>query len=310
MQSMQHIPIFYMDVQGFTTHNTATQRTIIQRLQTIATAAARFFMPYGDPWAKWRRHGTGDGYYFVLDGLSPQVALQYAVQFDTQLARHNAQHGQDLALQLYGVLVLGDVELVGDQYLSEAFSEAARFLSHEPLKDYLQQQEYPMVLAMSALFHTEWRADVARQDDFPESAALLWTPFEFRDKHHYLHKGYVRGPGWRPQPMPQPHDKAASQSQPPLFLSSQEQPAVSLPEPTYYFSGAHKLAVCERLHADWQRLADVLDIPSADRPRFDRGREPHGIWEWLEARRRLHALPPALQQIGRNDLLELLQNPR
>jgi hypothetical protein len=46
----KHIPILCIDVQGFTTHNTETQRTIVRRLQRMATEAARFFMPYGDPW--------------------------------------------------------------------------------------------------------------------------------------------------------------------------------------------------------------------------------------------------------------------
>jgi formylglycine-generating enzyme required for sulfatase activity len=192
----KHIPILCIDVQGFTTHNTETQRTIVRRLQRMATDAARFFMPFGDPWTKWQRHGTGDGYYFPFDALSPQVALQYALNLEAALTAHNAQHGQDLVLRLYGVLVLGDVELVGDQYLSAAFSEAARFLSHQPFKDYLDHQERSMVLAMSSLFHTEWRDDIERENIFPEAATLQWTPFRFRDKHGDEHQGYVLGPGW------------------------------------------------------------------------------------------------------------------
>jgi hypothetical protein len=77
--SLKHIPILCIDVQGFTTHSTEAQRTIIGRLQSMATEAARFFMPYGDAWTKWTRHGTGDGYYFLFDALPPQVALQYTL---------------------------------------------------------------------------------------------------------------------------------------------------------------------------------------------------------------------------------------
>jgi hypothetical protein len=33
----RHIPILGVNVQGFTTHDTATQRTIVRRLQRMAT---------------------------------------------------------------------------------------------------------------------------------------------------------------------------------------------------------------------------------------------------------------------------------
>ena len=33
------------------------------------------------------------------------------------------------------------------------------------------------------------------------------------------------------------------------------------------------------------------------------GREPHGVWEWLEARRRLEELPEALRYIDREDIV-------
>ncbi len=199
---MHHIPILSIDVQGFTTHPLEMQRTLLLRLQGMATDAARFFMPYGTVWAKWPRHGTGDGYYFIFDALSPQIALRYALNLDAALAAHNAQHGADLTIRLYAVLVLGDVERVDDQYLSMAFSDAARFLSHEPLKRYLDQQPQPMVLAMSSLFHTEWQADIQRQNLFPETTDLQWTPFICRDKHDKDHPGYVRGPGWERTPVP------------------------------------------------------------------------------------------------------------
>jgi hypothetical protein len=72
------------------------------------------------------------------------------------------------------------------------------------------------------------------------------------------------------------------------------------------YSGQTKIAVCNRLLADWPQLADHLDIPLPDRARFDRGREPQGVWEWLEARGRLADLAGALAAIGRGDLEEVL----
>jgi hypothetical protein len=311
----KHIPILCIDVQGFTTHNTETQRTIVRRLQRMATESARFFMPYGDPWTKWKRQGTGDGYYFPFDALSPQVALQYALNLEAAVEAHNAQHGQDLMLRLYGALVLGDVELVGDQYLSDAFSEAARFLSHQPFKDHLERQERPMVLAMSSLFHTEWIEDRQRENTFPEAAALQWTPLSFRDKHGYEHQGYVLGPGWDLDTAE--HAATAAAVNPTSASDKTVMPTASSTvamnrrdaRETPRYTGEVKLNVCRRLGASWQDLADYLNIPSFERTSFERGREPQGVWEWLEARQRLAELPQALVTIGRDDLLEVLQYP-
>jgi Bacterial Death-like domain 3/TIR domain len=72
------------------------------------------------------------------------------------------------------------------------------------------------------------------------------------------------------------------------------------------YSGQIKIAICSRLLADWSQLADYLDVPLPDRARFDRGREPQGVWEWLEARGRLVELAGALTAIGRGDLVEVL----
>jgi hypothetical protein len=78
-------------------------------------------------------------------------------------------------------------------------------------------------------------------------------------------------------------------------------------QPTRY-SGQTKIAVCSRLLEDWPQLADYLDVPLPDRARFDRGREPQGVWEWLEARGRLADLASALAAIDRNDLVAVLQS--
>src|SRR5262245_29914852 len=64
------------------------------------------------------------------------------------------------------------------------------------------------------------------------------------------------------------------------------------------YPGQIKNAICNRLLTDWSQLADHLDVPLPDRARFDRGREPQGVWEWLEARGRLAELAPALDAIG------------
>ena len=76
------------------------------------------------------------------------------------------------------------------------------------------------------------------------------------------------------------------------------------------YSGQSKLECCRRIVADWQDLADYFLIAPSERARFERGREPHGVWEWLEKQRRLHELPKALALIGRKDLLEVLTQER
>jgi hypothetical protein len=272
----ERLPIFYVDVQGFTTYDADTQQLIVRRVQDMATEAARPFVPNGEVWHTWRRHGTGDGYYFLLVGAAPQEALAYALRVNDALAVHNAQHGAALPLRLYGALDLGTVELLGDQYHSEAFSRAARFLSHQPFKDYAGQQERPMALAMSALFYTVWREDSAHDQ------RLVWTPFTFRDKHDYLHRGFVLGAGWE--------RSAAAQASPRTL-------------------GAIKIDFCHRLGADWEDLADHLGMQPHEKARFPKGNEPRGVWEWLDSRRRLHELPDAVRVIGRADLLEDLPHP-
>ena len=90
----QRIPIFYVDGQGFATYNANTQQTIVRRVHDMATEAAREFIPDGDVWSTWRRHGRGDGYYFLLIGASPQEALQYALRFNaTSSARRVVRGG-------------------------------------------------------------------------------------------------------------------------------------------------------------------------------------------------------------------------
>ena len=72
------------------------------------------------------------------------------------------------------------------------------------------------------------------------------------------------------------------------------------------YSAISKREVCLQLGAEWRDLADLLEIPSHQRTRFARGREPQAIWEWLEARQRLGELRGALRLIDRSDLVALL----
>ena len=75
------------------------------------------------------------------------------------------------------------------------------------------------------------------------------------------------------------------------------------------FTGPTKIDFCDRLGPDWRRLADYFEIARGDQERLGgehAGQEGRGIWDWLEARKRLAELPDALAYIQRPDLRELL----
>jgi hypothetical protein len=90
---------------------------------------------------------------------------------------------------------------------------------------------------------------------------------------------------------------------------SQGKPATAPPQPLN-FSGTTKIEFCDRLGHDWKHLADVLGISPADQARFGQGEEARGMWVWLENRRRLPDLVPALAKINREDLVQLLKTPK
>jgi hypothetical protein len=65
-----------------------------------------------------------------------------------------------------------------------------------------------------------------------------------------------------------------------------------------------KLELSERLGEDWRRLANALGISRNDQRRFAPGHEAEEIWEWLEWRKDLNKLKPALIKISRKDLAD------
>jgi hypothetical protein len=196
-QNYKHIPILLIDVADFTSkyQGVAQKRTLLRRLQELLTEAARFFMPYGEPWQKWTRHGTGDGYYFLFDALSPQVAAQYAIQISEHLEQFNHANQEDMVLHLRMVLAIGDVEWVHDQIFSEEFAIAERLISDSRFKDYARSLEAPAALAITTLFHQELRHDLSRKVEFAMLSTLEWSAMKVIDKHGKEHQGYVLGSG-------------------------------------------------------------------------------------------------------------------
>ncbi|MEZ5592484.1 MAG: trypsin-like peptidase domain-containing protein [Gammaproteobacteria bacterium] len=89
------------------------------------------------------------------------------------------------------------------------------------------------------------------------------------------------------------------------FLISSPDSATEEPVMRFDFSGTNQLEFCRRLSHSWRDLATILEIPSYEQARFDRGDEGRGIWNWLAAREELVRLPPALEAIDRADLARI-----
>ncbi|MBI4718190.1 MAG: hypothetical protein HY763_10325 [Planctomycetes bacterium] len=211
------VPILLVDAVGFSQLETVERkRALLASLQDILRAAAKFFMPYGDPWQKWRRHGTGDGYYFIFDGsLGPQVALKYALDIKTRCSEFNRESGRDIGLRLRQSLAFGDVELVDDQLLSEAFIEAERFISNAAFKRHADQAEDPAPVVATELFHFQYGRDRKQEPKpFEQLEALTWRPIAFADKHGKAYRGYYLGDDWRGE---EPEAPAAAPPVEPAF---------------------------------------------------------------------------------------------
>jgi hypothetical protein len=160
---LRDIPILLIDVIDFSKAGSlANQRQLLETLQRLASASGKFFMPYGDPWKKWQRQGTGDGYYFLFDNLDASVALEYALRLDAALAQYNAGEGVDLPLRLRMVLVHGDAEYVDDQILSDEFVLAKRLIDDETFRDSARQRVSPNVVWPTRRSRNKFRCAAAR----------------------------------------------------------------------------------------------------------------------------------------------------
>jgi len=196
------IPILLLDLEGFSTlQGTPEKRAVLEQLQRMLTQAARFFMPFGDPWKKWRRHGTGDGYYFLFDGnVGPQVALRYYQSIADQLTGYNDGVGKTFPIRIRAVLAHGNVELVDDQLLSDEFIQAERFISDAAFKQFASQRSLPASLAVTNLFHHRLQRSLLDEELFPESQLknVKWNELVVVDKHGQRHRGQVEGVDWLP----------------------------------------------------------------------------------------------------------------
>ena len=215
LPTYRDIPILLLDLASFTKlEGVEKKRLAVQELQKVLTAAARFFMPFGDPWQKWKRHGTGDGYYFLFDALDAVVAAQYALAIRDELAAANRDRDGDITLRARIVLAHGDVELVDDQLLSESFAVAERFISDERFKKHSASLDHPAAIACTDLFHVKWQdaAKTRTEEAFARARTLPWTKITVTDKHGNIWRGYIEGEGWKDET---PAPAAATTAPPP-----------------------------------------------------------------------------------------------
>lgn len=93
--------------------------------------------------------------------------------------------------------------------------------------------------------------------------------------------------------------------QPPA-APAQATPAHAAPGP--HQTGRVKLVVCPLLADDWDRVADYVGVPVAERRTMNGARD---LWDWLELKGRLGELREALADpgVGRSDLLVHLNGP-
>jgi hypothetical protein len=183
-----------LDIVGFTKYKNADeQREVLRIFQRLLDKAGKFITPYGSFVNKYLRHGTGDGYYIILDDIPPVVALQFVWLLMEELDLYNEKFGSALPLHLRCVLGYGKIELVGDQLFGSVLSDAERLISDARFKEYQQRSGKNAVLFLTNLFYLKLMEEIASDREFPHLHNLKWTPCRIKDKHANIHIGYLLG---------------------------------------------------------------------------------------------------------------------
>jgi hypothetical protein len=79
------------------------------------------------------------------------------------------------------------------------------------------------------------------------------------------------------------------------------------PCPSFVFPARPVSASIKDLGPSWKDLADYFEVETFVKARWQQGDEPSELWEYLRIRRRLGELPSALAEVGRRDLVPLLE---
>ena len=194
-QSNKEACIVELDIVGFTSRykNQDEQREILRILQKLLDTAGKLILPYGSFSEKFQRHGTGDGYYVILDTIPPIVVLEFVNILSNGIEEHNKNFGPDLPMQFRCVLGFGSVETVGDQLFGSVLSDAERLISDETFKDYQRKSGKNLALFLTNLFHLKLQQGIQEDTEFKHLHGLEWTRCEVKDKHKRIHIGYLSG---------------------------------------------------------------------------------------------------------------------
>ncbi len=179
--------------------------------------AGKLILPYGSFSEKFQRHGTGDGYYVILDTIPPVVVLEFVNRLSNEIEEHNKNFGPGLPMQFRCVLGFGSVETVGDQLFGTVLSDAERLISDEIFKDYQNKSGKNLALFLTNLFHLKLQKGIQEDKEFERLHHLEWTRCEVKDKHEKIHIGYLLGK----YQVPETPDKKISQIEWQTFLNDE-----------------------------------------------------------------------------------------
>lgn len=164
--------IVELDVVGFTSlyANSDEQREVIKSLRSILDKAGCYLFPYGSFSNKFLHHGTGDGYYIVLETIPPSASLNFVLKVKDELDSHNSKSGIDFPLQLRCVLSYGSMEIVEDQLYGTVLADSERLMSDQNFKQIQKDNDIGLALILTKLFHMKLNEEIGdkigRSPDF------------------------------------------------------------------------------------------------------------------------------------------------
>ncbi len=196
MTTNKMFPILLVDIVGFTSlyKDDVHRKIILKQLGESMDQAGKFISPIMPFSQLFERHGTGDGYYIFLKGISTDVALEYTQKLRHDLVEYNEGiKGGDLPLSLRLVLAYGNVELVGDQYYGSVMADAERLMSEGEFKKFQTASGEPSALFTTMLFRHTLDDELKQSTDFSHLTELKWNRLKIEDKHGHNHIGYIQG---------------------------------------------------------------------------------------------------------------------
>jgi broad specificity phosphatase PhoE len=185
--------IVELDIVEFSSYkNDDERREILLSFNGLLADAGKLILPHGSFNKKYPHHGTGDGFYIMLDADTRCiVALEFVWRLKKALNDYNSNHG-DLPLKLRCVLGYGRVEWMEEakQFFGSVLTDAERLISDESFKQNQKKTEKNTVLFLTSLFHKKLYNEITKDENFYHLHKLKWTQCPVHDKHQQMHIGY------------------------------------------------------------------------------------------------------------------------